>query len=642
MPMEKEEALQDFLKVFRVSLNYILLYSSQHTSFLKSIQELKIKTDALLNLLNPIEIGITPDSLIIDGTSYNKGLMYKELSKMFHGRKIKNIRIEKAVTTEELVILLEKISLPPKIILQSGGVSRILSQYPKAHFNVEDLDYSQLLKGEGEQVKDVWSYLLKNALETSNSQKLEQYAGNFESIIGNFSGKDMVEDEELRGSFHKLLMVIKNNDKGKYRKSVNAVIKKVVQEKRIMPADLDKFKMFFKDTGETELADILWEEIATDKNFDSYNFGIFANLVDKEKHRGIAAFLNKKIEGSGADPHIAEKIKSLFTLSQDKAFISEIYRNALTSSLREMYSQLGPKMSFDREQMAVNYRYILLNLLDIESDSVRLSVIIERFLSDWDDIAKAKNTEYLRHLWEVIEKRKKDKTPPVEQLKELDRALSQTIEGMLWSKDVPEDLEYFVGKLNSSFVGPLVYLSKIFSENIVNPWILKLFLRLFPEHLKNFYGNLENRRSDLEFISTIVESLKTVDAPETLEVLKYIFSVSNDLIKIEVLKAMSELHRYDKGFLFSLLKESNYFLKKEALQILILDPEGRKIAMDLLFVIPSPWGRNNGRLIENIVIADESNLRLSQPYIEALSKRPFFWNSALRKKAKQLLEKWND
>ena len=640
--MEKEEALQDFIKSFRISLNYILLYSSQHTSFLKSIEELKIKADALLNLLNPIEIGITPDSLVIDGTSYNKGLMYQELSRMFHGRKMKNIRIEKEVSARELALLLEKISLPPKIILKSGGVSKILSQYPKAHFEVEDLDYSQLLKGEGEQVKDIWSYLLKNALETSNSQKLEQYADNFETIIGNFNGKDMAEDEELSRNFHKLLLVIKNKDQGKYSQSVKTILKKIVGEKRIVPGDLDKFKMFFKDTGETELADILWEEIATDKNFDSYNFRLFANLVDKEKHRGIAASLNKKIEGSGADPHIAEKIKSLFSLSEEDAFISEIYRNALTSSLQELHSQLGTKLSFDREQMAVNYHYILLNLLDMETDTKRLAAVIERFLSDWDEIAKRKNMEYLRHLWEVLEKRKKDKILQVAQLKELDRALSQTIEGMLWAKDVPEELEYFVDRLNNSIVGPLVYLSKIFSENIVNSWILKLFLKLFPENLKNFYVNLENRRSDMEFISTIVEGLKTVDVPATLEVLKHIFSISNDLIKIEVLKAMSELPRYDKEFLFSLLKGSNYFLKKEALQILVLDPEGRKIAMDILFLIPSPWGRNNGRLIENIAVAEESNLRLSEPYITALSKRPFFWNSALRKKAKQLLEKWND
>jgi hypothetical protein len=45
--------------------------------------------------------------------------------------------------------------------------------------------------------------------------------------------------------------------------------------------------------------------------------------------------------------------------------------------------------------------------------------------------------------------------------------------------------------------------------------------------------------------------------------------------------------------------------------------------------------------MENLNIADETDLREAREAIEHLSRRPFFWNRKVRIRARQILAKWN-
>jgi hypothetical protein len=640
--MNKEEALDDFLKGLRISLNYIFLYSKGHRSFIKSVGELKKKIDILLDFLNPVKVGFAPDSLLIDGSVYKKALLHKELAKMFHLRKVKSIQIRQGITEEELVLFLDKIAMPPKEIWKVGGLSNVLSKTETLHFSVEDLDYSWLLKNEGEEVKDIWSFLLQDAVEKQNVQKVYELADNFEKNIGKFKASNFIENEELNRNIYRFLSFLKDKDKDKFSRCSRAMFKSVLKDKGVyQEGQLDKIRIFFQNLDEDDFANALWDAITTDDRFDSYSFQLFSQLVEKDKHEKIVSSLTKNVDKGKSleiDPKIGKKIRELFSVTE-KTFISEIYRRALFSLAQDDFSRQG--ISFDRELLQNNFCFTLLNLLAEEKSNEGLTLIAENMLKLWDEIIARKNPEYLKGLWEVLRKKEIYKLSTLKPLEELDKRLSNFIENMIWEEQVPSDFEYLIGNLEESSFEPDVYLQKIFFEDRVNPHILKLFFRFFPDKIQNFYNNLENKRSDIDFFDKIIKSLKVIDYGPTMQILKHIFSISGDMAKIEVLRAMGELREYDREFLFSVLKKGNNFLREEALLILIKDENSRKKALETLFCVACPLGRKNNILLENILILEELDLRWGSSYLIALSKKPFFWNRSLRRKAKEVLERWN-
>ena len=64
--------------------------------------------------------------------------------------------------------------------------------------------------------------------------------------------------------------------------------------------------------------------------------------------------------------------------------------------------------------------------------------------------------------------------------------------------------------------------------------------------------------------------------------------------------------------------------------------------MDLLLKINSPWGSKNNLLLENMQIVFDLGITEASSRIHDLATRKFFWNKALRDKAKQVLGEWNE
>ncbi|TBR16625.1 hypothetical protein EPO66_04375 [bacterium] len=182
------------------------------------------------------------------------------------------------------------------------------------------------------------------------------------------------------------------------------------------------------------------------------------------------------------------------------------------------------------------------------------------------------------------------------------------------------------------------YRQKIFKENKFSFYILKFLIRFFPDKLSIFYDELKERSSDVDFIMKIITALKASRNPLGVQTLELIYSFSNDLIKLEVLKALNEIGELDKNFILSIVDKESFLLKKEALLVLSKDPEALKEASRSLLSVPSPWGKKNNYIIENIRLIQELRLKEAKDDLQILSKRPFFWNSKLRAKARQALD----
>ena len=96
--MNKEEALNDFLKGLRIVFSNATAYSKDHPYFIKSVENFRQKIDTLFNFLNPIKINIAPNFLFLYDRCWDKEAPYVELASLLHFRKIKSIEFREGLT----------------------------------------------------------------------------------------------------------------------------------------------------------------------------------------------------------------------------------------------------------------------------------------------------------------------------------------------------------------------------------------------------------------------------------------------------------------------------------------------------------------------------------------------------------------
>jgi hypothetical protein len=143
---------------------------------------------------------------------------------------------------------------------------------------------------------------------------------------------------------------------------------------------------------------------------------------------------------------------------------------------------------------------------------------------------------------------------------------------------------------------------------------------------------------DAEFLRNILESLKHTDSLLTLNILKYIFSFSDGLIKIEALKAMQTISYIDKEFIFNLINKGDIFSKKEALLVLEKDIAAKENALKTMLDIPNPFGLRNRLLLQNLRVIDELSPKEATPYLYVLSRKGFF-SGPVKRYAQEILRR---
>lgn len=632
--MEKEEALNEFLNGLRIVLNNASAYPKEHPYFVQSVDVFRKKLADLFAFLNPVRIDIAVKSLFMDGRFWEKGMLYEDLASMFHLRKIKSIEFRTGLDNQELMEFLSSVSMPIKELLRRGGVQVILKKEKAPHIQVEELDYSQLLRDEGEEVKDIWVYLFKEAIQNEDLSKISAFVQNFEQIVRKFSPKDLYEDTELRENLYNFLSFLKTSDKAKFS-SCSKNLLGMLLEKPALPEQkrLDEIKAFFQDLTNDDLVDTLMESISQSENFNNLSFQVFAALFDQPRHREMAPELAKKIS-----PRFRKKIKEIFSTSQD-SYVFPLYRQALEGLWQD--EAVGGQWSFDRRLLQVNYGFLLVNMLAQEKNPQALGSISERLLKDCAWMVKEKNWEFLRAVSGLLSEKFRQDPHLTGGLERLRESIYHSFETMAFEEEPPQELDYFLKDLIESSLGIDFYFKKIFEERTVNPFILRLLLKIFPHELAGFYENLESVKSDMEFLARTVKSFQGQDSPLSLEVLKKIFAFSNNIIRWEVLKTMQSIPRLDKEFLLALLKKEDIRFKKQAFLILARDDQARKEALDELFSFSCPLGFKNKILLENMSVLEDvkgPELKEAGAHLALLSKRPFFWNKKVREKAALVLK----
>ena len=639
--MNKDEVLLDFVKGLRIALNTSSAYSKDHPYFIKAATDFSHKIYSTFAYINPIKMNISPVSLFIDGKAMGKGTLYTDLAYFFHLRKIKSIELKPGLSFTEITVFLHTVSQPIKEILRQGGLDVILQKSQSEHITVEPLDYSDLLRGEGEEVKDLWSYLFAGAISSQNESKIKGFADNFDKIIQKFRSADFLQNEELRQNLYSFLNYLKANDVERFNKCTKSFLKILLKDNAIAKDNrLSGLKIFFEGLGKDFFSDAIWELIAESGEGESLNFSTFFSLVDEITHQYIAPELQKKIHDTqllSSNPHARKKLHDLI-LAEENSLIQPIYRKSLKLLTEE--EQAG-SISFDRCQVISNYYYAILNLLSAETHKEKLALIASRLSKDANVMITEQNIEFLNLLFGVLNKKISEDLSVGAVFGDFLRRISVFVENAIFEMEDPGRIMVLADKLRDSLLGIDFYMGKIFEEGKINPHILNLMFKLFPYDLDYFLDNLEKKKSDIDFLSKVIIAVPAANSAVGLEILKKIYYLSNNIIKLEVLKAMQSLNFLDEVFLFSVLNSDEAMFKKEALKELRKTEGTIKEALDALFVMPNYFGSKNNTIMQNLVIAQDLDLREAEHYILSISKLWFFWHSGIRDEAKKILRSWN-
>jgi len=639
--MSKEEILKDFLNTLKTSFKNASMYGIEHPAFSESVSKLNEKINGLFGFIIPISLGFTSRSLFIDGRYWEKLQLFQEIASTFHFRKLKSIEIIEGVTISELVYFISKLSISSRDVIKRGGPNKILDKEELPHIAFEELDYYELLKGTGEEIKDIWVVLLQEALETQNNQKIRELADSFEKVIKAFETDDIVESGELIETLSEFFTHLENIDEKKYRECAKEFVQTMMRSKKsLSETDSRNLQKITSKLRGKDMAGTFWEEILTDDKFDSLNLNIFTSLIENEKHEGVAHFIAnifRRNESLQSNPKVIEKMKELLSDSSSP-MISEIYRNTLAALLSEI--TFKEELSFHNDILFMNYRFMLINLIEREENKNEIVAALQKLLEEWEKITEKKDYECLKAIYDTLQK-KKEELSSESVYEEISNNIIGFIEKEILQGEISFYFDYFINAFVKSTFDVNVYLGKIFTDRNITPYTLGAFFKFFKEYLFYFNINLEQYSSDSQLIKKMIGSLRMIDSTISLIILKDIYLFGEKRVKIDVLRAMQNLTEYDTKFLLPILREKDLRLKAEAFVILIKDKDNRDYIFKTLFSISSPFGIKNKRLMENIKIVEQKEVKEAKPYIISLIKKKNFWNKKLRTNANSVLEKWN-
>jgi hypothetical protein len=598
------------------------------------------KLEALFVHVNPVTIGFSPHALLIDGRFYEGERTYMDLAQLFHFRKIKRLEIRPGIPHAEFMRFASKIMLPVKLFIREGGAQAIVKNENCIHIAVDTLDYAVLLHGEGEEIKDIWPYLLMEAVEEDDTVKLGQLAGSFEKVVGKFNTEDLIQNEELHKNFAKFFHYLKETSEEKHRACAKQLVKSIVATRKTpTESKFENLKLLVADLSEQDLASTLWEEIIGNEKFDSLSFSIFSRIIDKERHKKIATSLHGLFHTDDPQNRRAEtesKIRILLSGASSQLH-SEIYRQTLANLLNEI--SFDKKLTLDQPLLQRNYRFLLLVLFSQEGKTETAMAQLARVAEEWERIVQEADFEFLLAFQEVLENR--IGAFGAESAFEQARiAVAEHVEGCLLRGETRPELGVFVDKLGRSLHGWEAYAATLFKDRIVTSSLLLACFTFFPDRLEDLRAGIKKKASDSDLLGRIADALKTIGTPLSLDTLKRIYAAGDAGVKIKALQAMQNLKEFDEAFLFPVLEKRNELVQAEALILLMRNERTKHVAFTKLFGLASPYGIRNKALLRNLGIVERYGLREAAPYLEPLAERKDIWNRKVRQEAGRVLEKW--
>jgi len=635
--MVNREIADKFLNSLVTTLNKASLYQPTHPLFLKAAEGFREKLESAFDVIKPLAIGITINSLVIESEVFSIPA-YRELAKKLHLYRIKGIEITPGITSEELAYFINKLSLPIKEVFKAGGIANILSKEMTPHLIIRRLDYSELLTKDAGEYKDIWPYLLEEAVSSSDDSKVIKLAEDFGKMISCYAISELLGDIQILENIRNFLTYLKSKDRDKFLRCAREIAQHILKNKDLSEEEINKLKVLFDSFSEDDFAEILSSEIFDVDRLGDFNLDLFSRIIGAQKLTKVIALTLEHIRDNfiGNKQKLKHKIEHLFSSLADPE-LTRIYLDTFAPILESI--SLAGDTIFERNAIRFNCRLIVLQLLLCMTAEEYPEVIKREVAEELKKMNKDVDLEYLDMLVGIMAERKK--TMAKEEMAsfgEIDRLVTALIENSAWDAHF-DGFQHLIDYPESSVMGVKFYLDKMFTEGKINTAGLKLFLKFFPNNLNLFYEQI-SKRKNIELGEKIIAVIKKLENGLASSMLEEIYLFSGTYIKIEILRAMGELGIYRSEFFIDVLLKEEIPLKQEALFILMKDEEKRQEALRAIFSIDNPWRVNTVALLANIKLIEELGLRDARDYLSAVNKKLFFWHWRIKREIKRVIDKW--
>ena len=628
-----------FLNLLKAAISNSSVYFEDHPILTKSVQNLKKNIDETILEMNPIKIGISSSNLFIGNQEIKDEKKYKALIDFLHRRRVKIISIKKDVTLEELSNFIKSLNLTPEEIRVKGGIKKILNEKEVSSINVDTLDYSKFLeKGEGTEIEDVWSYLLEGGGEQGSGGQTLALADKFVDVIDKVDIKEFFDKDNSHEIVSKLLTFLKKEDKQKFNLCTKGIVSSILKNNKLsIKDDYCKFKKIIDNLEGDDISDVLMELLKNKGAVNTVSLNLFFGAAGTIKHKEIISSMKSKTKNEEwlkHNPDALENVKGIFTLPGNSKMIDF---NTKDFSLMLNDINLSEGISFDRIKLEYNYRYILIDLLVFDNDKEQLSFVINSLLTELDKAVQTSDITYVNDLMKVFDEKKSNINGFDETFKVFFQKAAKFIENSFFLNNNFQNMELYIKLLKTSSFDLDFYIDKIFEEKIVNTSILRLFFKFFPNQTGIFYRKVDERSKDLSFIRKLIGELINLDSLESWGVLKSFFGLSNEVVKIEILKEINRLSVYDEEFLYLIFKKANPFKRKYIYKVLVKKTKNRQRLAEELFCIKNLLGFRNKIVIENLELFEEVPFDEGMALVETLSKSKVFWYKIVRDKARGIV-----
>ncbi len=634
-----DDKYQQFFKSFKVALTNGSFYQAGHPKFLSAVKDLKEKLGVLVNKDEALSIRIRQDALIIDEKEFNDDAFCQDLAGSLHLKKIKTISLAKDVPVNELAVFLLKVAANREEVMAAGGMRKILEEAGVRKVSIELLDYSQLMKGAGEEVKNAWDYLweLDRAEAEPDGDALKRFSVKFKQAVDQFGVKELLGDPASSRQLLATLSLLKEKDQDLLVKALGDLGRGILQGTQLtFSGDREKIAELFRALPPEDIRDLLLEVFVSEQNAEPASFQLFSSLISSQARKESAALVG----ASGQDSKVslnAGKVKDLL----DSLKSDTVTADYLKDLMRHMpASRPTPEVFFDYDHLYDNYRLILLDLLARETKPQKLELILARIAAQLKE-PSLKNLEYFLQFKTIYDERIQDNT-----LADVLTVKSHEI----WAFAEKEHFHYkdasrfcfLTEVLNTSCLDEVYYLDKIFDEKQYNELSLRLFFQFFPNEILEFCARLDLKQNEEGFVDSLVDMLAGINDSLSLEVLTHIFQKASLVRKMALLDKLKSFSTFDREFLLRVIRTDNFALRRKAVAVAAEFPELRAEIARTLFSAHYYFSFSNRTLLDDLEILSEVYIPEVRPYLIKLSKDILFWNRKLKAKAKQILESYHD
>jgi hypothetical protein len=165
MPGEQSLALAEFARACKAAARAVSLYPGAHPAIGGSLSRL-VSAIRRLSGAGETVLVVHPATLVIDDRAPARpDAAIVELAELLHGRLIGTLQVDAAASADDWRALLLLLARPLEDLLAEGGIHQIWAATGRGHFEIQEIDYAEVLRERRGSNGADWDRVLANCLK---------------------------------------------------------------------------------------------------------------------------------------------------------------------------------------------------------------------------------------------------------------------------------------------------------------------------------------------------------------------------------------------------------------------------------------------------------------------------------------------